>query len=98
MSKARVLLVDDEEDLRVSTAQALELHDLDVEIFSSAEDVLARVGPGFAGVVVSDIRMDGMDGMTLLQRVREIDHDIPVILITGHGDVQLAVKAMREGA
>jgi two-component system C4-dicarboxylate transport response regulator DctD len=98
MSQSHVLLVDDEEDLRVSTAQALELHDLKVETFSAAEDVLARVGYGFSGVVVSDIRMDGMDGMTLLQRVREIDHDIPVILITGHGDVQLAVKAMREGA
>ena len=76
MSLARVLLVDDEEDLRVSTAQALELHDLKVETFSAAEDVLAHVGPGFAGVVVSDIRMAGMDGMTLLQRIREIDHDI----------------------
>ncbi|MGV3550609.1 sigma-54-dependent transcriptional regulator [Rhizobium sp.] len=98
MSEACILLVDDEEDLRVSTAQALELHDLKVETFSAAEDVLPHVGPGFSGVVVSDIRMAGMDGMTLLQKVREIDHDIPVILITGHGDVQLAVKAMREGA
>jgi two-component system C4-dicarboxylate transport response regulator DctD len=98
MSDARILLVDDEEDLRVSTAQALELHDLKVETFSAAEDLLPHVSPGFAGVVISDIRMAGMDGMTLLQKVREIDHDIPVILITGHGDVQLAVKAMREGA
>lgn len=98
MSQARILLVDDEEDLRVSTAQALELHDLKVETFSAAEDLLPHVSPGFAGVVISDIRMAGMDGMTLLQKVREIDHDIPVILITGHGDVQLAVKAMREGA
>lgn len=95
---ATVLLIDDEEELRRSTAQALELQDLAVETFAAAEDVLARVGYGFAGVVVSDIRMRGMDGMTLLQRVREIDHEIPVILVTGHGDVQLAVKAMREGA
>ncbi|SES12844.1 sigma-54 dependent transcriptional regulator [Rhizobium sp. NFR03] len=95
---ATVLLVDDEEELRRSTAQALELQDLTVETFAGAEDVLARVGYGFAGVVVSDIRMRGMDGMTLLQRIREIDHEIPVILVTGHGDVQLAVKAMREGA
>ncbi len=95
---ATVLLVDDEEELRRSTAQALELQDLTVETFAAAEDVLARVGYGFAGVVVSDIRMRGMDGMTLLQRIREIDHEIPVILVTGHGDVQLAVKAMREGA
>jgi two-component system C4-dicarboxylate transport response regulator DctD len=92
-----VLLVDDEEEMRRSTAQALELQDLAVETFGAAEDVLTRVGYGFAGVVVSDIRMRGMDGMTLLHRIREIDHEIPVILVTGHGDVQLAVKAMREG-
>jgi len=98
MSEPTVLLVDDEEELRLATAQALELQDLKVDAFASAEDVLTRISYGFSGVVVSDIRMEGMDGMTLLQQIREIDHDIPVILVTGHGDVQLAVKAMREGA
>ncbi|MEA3534563.1 sigma-54 dependent transcriptional regulator [Rhizobium sp. CC-YZS058] len=98
MSDGIVLLVDDEEELRRSTAQALELQDLTVESFASGEDALARVSYAFNGVVVSDIRMRGMDGMTLLQRVREIDHELPVILVTGHGDVQLAVTAMREGA
>ena len=53
---------------------------------------------GFNGVIVTDIRMPGMDGMTLMTRIREIDAEIPVILVTGHGDVQLAVRAMREGA
>ena len=98
MNSGVVLLVDDEEDLRLSTSQALELYGLQVKAFSSAEEVLARTGFGFDGIVVSDIRMPGMDGMTLLQRIRELDHEIPVILVTGHGDVQLAVKAMREGA
>ncbi len=98
MNSGVVLLVDDEEDLRLSTSQALELYGLQVKTFSSAEEVLARTGFGFDGIVVSDIRMPGMDGMTLLQRIRELDHEIPVILVTGHGDVQLAVKAMREGA
>ncbi|CAN7344010.1 sigma-54 dependent transcriptional regulator [Pararhizobium sp. LjRoot235] len=97
MSETRVLLVDDEEEMRHSTAQALGLFGLDVDTFSSAEDVLELIGYSFSGVVVSDIRMQGMDGMTLLQRVREVDAEIPVILVTGHGDVQLAVKAMREG-
>ncbi|MCO5731618.1 sigma-54 dependent transcriptional regulator [Rhizobium sp. SSA_523] len=98
MSGPTVLLIDDEAELRRSTAQALELVDLPVESFATAEEALTRVGYGFHGVVVSDIRMRGMDGMTLMQRVRDIDHEIPVILMTGHGDVQLAVKAMREGA
>ena len=97
MSEPRVLLVDDEEEMRHSTAQALGLFGLEVDTFSSAELVLELIGYSFSGVVVSDIRMPGMDGMTLLQRIREVDAEIPVILVTGHGDVQLAVKAMREG-
>jgi two-component system C4-dicarboxylate transport response regulator DctD len=97
VSDARVLLVDDEEDMRRSTAQALGLFGLDVDTHASAEDVLELIGYSFSGVVISDIRMPGMDGMTLLQRIREVDAEIPVILVTGHGDVQLAVKAMREG-
>lgn len=98
MNGQRVLLVDDEEELRRSTAQALELFGLDVQTFSNADHVLELTGFGFDGVVVSDIRMPGIDGMTLLHRIRELDAEIPVILVTGHGDVQLAVKAMREGA
>jgi len=98
VSVQRVLLVDDEEELRRSTAQALELFGLEVQTFSTADHVLELIGYGFDGVVVSDIRMPGIDGMTLMQRVRELDAEIPVILVTGHGDVQLAVKAMREGA
>jgi len=97
MTDARVLLIDDEEEMRRSTAQALELSGLDVATFSSTERVLELVGYAFAGVVVSDIRMPGMDGMTLLQRIREVDHEVPVILVTGHADVQLAVSAMRAG-
>lgn len=98
MNPGLVLLVDDEEELRYSTSQALELHGLEVKAYASAEEVLARVGFGFDGVVVTDIRMPGIDGMTLLHRIRELDHEIPVILVTGHGEVQLAVKAMRDGA
>ena len=91
MSVARILLVDDEEELRRSTAQALELSGFEVETFSNAEQVLEHVGYAFPGVVISDIRMPGMDGMTLLQRIREIDAEVPVIVVTGHGDVPLAV-------
>ena len=97
MNGQRILLIDDEEDMRRSSAQALELFGLEVTTFSSAEPVLELVGYGFDGVVVSDIRMPGMDGMTLLQRIREVDAEIPVILVTGHADVQLAVSAMRAG-
>ena len=94
----RVLLVDDDAQMRASTLQALELAGLAGTGFASAEEVLDHAGPGLNGVVVSDIRMPGMDGMTLLQRLRDRDADLPVILITGHAEVQLAVEAMRRGA
>ncbi|MDK1491840.1 sigma-54 dependent transcriptional regulator [Sinorhizobium sp. 7-81] len=98
MTESRVLLVDDEDELRHSSAQALELAGFRVDTFASAEHALEFIGFSFSGVVISDIRMPGMDGMTFLQRIREIDAEVPVILVTGHGDVQLAVRAMREGA
>jgi two-component system C4-dicarboxylate transport response regulator DctD len=98
MKQGVVLLVDDEEEIRRSTAQSLQLAGFAVRDFAAAESVLDYVTPGFNGVIVSDIRMPGMDGMTLLGTVHEIDSDLPVILVTGHGDVQLAVRAMREGA
>src|SRR5690606_4264276 len=63
-----------------------------------ADHLLELIGYSFGGVVVTDIRMPGLDGMTLMHRIRELDPEIPVILVTGHGDVQLAVRAMREGA
>jgi two-component system, NtrC family, C4-dicarboxylate transport response regulator DctD len=98
MKSATVLLVDDEDELRRSTAQSLDLAGFSVRDFAGAERALDFITQGFNGVVVTDIRMPGMDGMTLMARIRDIDPDIPVILATGHGDVQLAVRAMREGA
>lgn len=98
MMRPRVLLVDDDAAMRASTMQALDLAGLAVAGFGSAEEVLDHAGPGLHGVVVTDIRMPGMDGMTLLQRLRDLDPDLPVILITGHAEVQLAVEAMRRGA
>lgn len=96
--RPKVLLVDDDAAMRASTEQALDLAGLPVAGFGTAEDILEHAGPGFNGVVLSDIRMPGMDGMTLLQRLRDLDPDLPVILITGHAEVQLAVEAMRRGA
>ena len=98
MSRGRILLVDDEEDMRLSTAQALDLDGFEIEALPDAQSALDRVGFGFDGIVITDIRMPGMDGLTLMNRIREIDAEIPVILLTGHGDIQLAVRAMREGA
>ena len=98
MTGATVLLVDDEEEVRRSLEQALRLEGFDVLAYARAERAIERVGPSFPGVIVSDIRMPRMDGVALLRAVRDIDGEIPVVLITGHGDVPLAVDAMRAGA
>jgi two-component system C4-dicarboxylate transport response regulator DctD len=93
-----VMIIDDEPHLRITAGQTLELAGYAPEPHASAEAALAQLSPDFPGVVVSDIRMPGMDGMALLREVRLRDPDLPVILITGHGDISTAVEAMREGA
>jgi len=94
----RVCLVDDDADLRAATAQWLELAGYQVDTWADAPSALARLDSGMMGVVVSDVRMPKMDGMELLAHVNTLDKDLPVVLITAHGDVQMAVKAMRQGA
>jgi len=93
-----VLFVDDEEPLRIAAQQTLELADLDCACFDGAAPALARIGPDFPGIVVSDIRMRGMDGTELMRAALQRDPEFPVILVTGHGDLELAVAMMREGA
>jgi DNA-binding NtrC family response regulator len=94
----KVAIVDDENDMRQSISQWLALSGFDTETFASAEEALKGIGPEFPGVVVSDIRMPGMDGMAFLKRLMSLDSGLPVIMITGHGDVPMAVEAMRIGA
>ncbi|MBL3555345.1 MULTISPECIES: sigma-54-dependent transcriptional regulator [Marinobacter] len=89
------VVIDDEPTVLESLEQLLTLADLDVTTFSDARDALPMLTSDFRGVVVSDIRMPGMDGMSLLQA---IDPTIPVILITGHGGIAQAVEAMKLGA
>lgn len=98
MHDSRVLVVDDDEDLRQALVQSLQLADYDVGEFDNGVDLLSQVSREFYGILVVDIRMPGMDGLALLSRVLEIDPALPVILITGHGDVSTAVDAMRKGA
>ncbi len=98
MSEASVILIDDDDDLRHALVQGLELEDLPVRAFSRADPALDVIDRLFAGVVVSDIRMPGSDGLTVMRRICEIDPALPVVLITGHGDIALAVEAMRDGA
>lgn len=93
-----VVFVDDDADARRAGVQTLQLRDMKVQAYPAAEAALAHIDAGFAGVVVTDVRMPGMDGLSFFQRLRAIDPDIPVILVTGHGDIPMAVQAMRDGA
>ncbi|MDY8109962.1 sigma-54 dependent transcriptional regulator [Fulvimarina sp. 2208YS6-2-32] len=95
---AIVHLVDDDEDLRDALAQGLELEGLAVRTYPDGTALLSQLRHDAYAVVVSDIRMQGLDGLELLKRALAIDPTTPVILITGHGDVQMAVDAMRMGA
>src|SRR6056297_859461 len=94
----KIAIVDDEKDMRQSISQWLALSGFDTESFASAEEALKAIGTDFPGVVVTDIKMPGMDGMTFLKRLMSVDSALPVIMITGHGDVPMAVEAMRVGA
>jgi two-component system C4-dicarboxylate transport response regulator DctD len=96
--RTQVLLIDDDPHLRQALSQTLDLAGLQVISLADAHGVAARIERDWAGVVVSDIRMPGIDGMQLLEQLHEQDPDLPVLLITGHGDVPLAVQAMRAGA
>jgi len=96
--KADVIFVDDEEHWRLAAEQTFELADIRVACFASAKDALERINRQFNGIVVSDIRMPDVDGFEFLQHILDIDFELPVVLVTGHGDVQMAVSAMRKGA
>ncbi|MDM9619734.1 sigma-54 dependent transcriptional regulator [Rhizobium sp. S96] len=94
---APIYLVDDDKELLRATKQTLELAGFSVSAFSAASDALAALDADFAGIVVSDIRMPQIDGLELFNRVRHQDADLPVILMTGHGDIPMAVKAIQDG-
>ncbi|WP_122499446.1 sigma-54-dependent transcriptional regulator [Pseudomonas viridiflava] len=93
-----VIVVDDEAPIREAVEQWLTLSGFTVQVFARAEECLAELPEHFPGVILTDVRMPGISGLELLARLQVIDKDLPVILLTGHGDVPMAVEAMREGA
>jgi two-component system C4-dicarboxylate transport response regulator DctD len=98
MNDIQVLLVEDDPTVRAGSAQALELADFTVSSYESAEPVAQLLQANSAAVLVSDVRLPGMSGLELLEAARAIDPELPVILVTGHGDIAMAVQAMHDGA
>jgi two-component system, NtrC family, C4-dicarboxylate transport response regulator DctD len=93
-----VVVVEDDENVRLGVEQAVALAGFPVRAYESGAAALAEVAPGAPVVIVSDVRMPGIDGLKLLERVLAIDAQIPVVLISGHADIATAVGAMRTGA
>lgn len=97
-TELEVLFVEDDPAVRMGSTQALQLAGVAVRGFGSAEQVMPHLVPGFAGVLVTDVKLPGIDGLALLSHALGIDPSLPVILVTGHGDITMAVQAMRLGA
>ncbi|PKO86964.1 MAG: sigma-54-dependent Fis family transcriptional regulator [Betaproteobacteria bacterium HGW-Betaproteobacteria-12] len=97
-SNQTVFLVEDDAAVRKGCEQALSIADIGVRGFADAEAMLAALADGRPDLVVSDIRLPGRDGLSLLRELRQVDRELPVLLMTGHGDVGTAVQAMRDGA
>lgn len=98
MTDSKIIFIDDEEHIRIANRQTLELAGYSVQVFERAEKAMPLLSMEWPGVVVCDIRLPGMDGLAFLARARDIAPDLPVILISGHGDIAMAVEAMRDGA
>jgi len=98
MTDQRVYIVDDDEAMRDSLAWLLESQGFAVDPYASAEDFLAAFRDGMTGCVVLDVRMPGMSGLEMYEKLNARHCTLPVIFITGHGDVPMAVSALKKGA
>src|SRR5438105_15778708 len=94
----KVLLIEDDAAVLHGAAQALRLAGLQVSPCTTAEEALTQLEPDYPGVVISDVRLPGIDGIEFMRRAHALDRELPVALVTGHGDISMAVQAMREGA
>ncbi len=98
MTEPAVIFVDDDPHIRQAMGQTLTLEDLPVACFADGASSLAAISRDYEGIVLCDYNMPGMDGLELLAKIRELDEAIPVIILTGQGDISTAVTAMQQGA
>ncbi|SEP30437.1 two component transcriptional regulator, LuxR family [Methylobacterium sp. ap11] len=98
MAADTVHIVEDDPALRDSLAFLLEAAGFTVRLYETGMELLERLAMPAAGCILTDIRMPGIDGLELLRRLREARHAVPIVVMTGHGDVSLAVEAMKRGA
>ena len=98
MTEPAIIFIDDDADIRQAITQTLALEDLSVQSYAEGSQALARLSRDFTGIVLCDYHMPGMDGLAVLDAIQQLDDSIPVIILTGQGDISTAVAAMRKGA
>ncbi len=98
MNRAWLALIDDQKEVREALGEMLRVFGYSVDLYSSATEFLAKPGARRAGCIVSDVRMPGIDGISFLRMLSENSLTAPVILISGHADVPMAVEALKAGA
>jgi FixJ family two-component response regulator len=98
MSEAIVFVIDDDESIRDALKSLIRSVGLSVETFASAHDFLQRQRPDIPGCLILDVRMPGLSGLDLQRDLAEANIHIPIIFITGHGDIPMSVRAMKAGA
>jgi FixJ family two-component response regulator len=96
--RSTVFVVDDDADIRKALNRSLSRRGYVVESYPSAEEFLAGIESGCTGCLVLDVRMPGMNGLELQAELSEMDISLPIIFITGHGDIPMSVRAMKKGA
>ncbi len=97
-TRGPILFLDDDADVRMAISQSLDLAGFEVRACRAVIEATDHLSPGFPGVVLTDIRMPGKDGFAFLDRCQRMDADLPVVVLTGEGDVPMAVEAMSAGA
>ncbi|CUB02739.1 sigma-54-dependent transcriptional regulator [Marinomonas fungiae] len=94
----RIVIIDDDQSIVEALTEMLELEDFRIQSFSDAEKALASLTRDSPVVLLSDVKMPKMDGLTLLSRIQLLDPELPILLMSGHGDIPMAIEAVRDGA
>jgi len=98
LNDIRIIIIDDDQEIIEALSEMLELEEFNVQSFSLPEKAVLALDKNSPVVILSDVKMPRMDGLTLLAKLQQLDPDIPVLLMSGHGDIPMAIEAMKEGA
>jgi two-component system C4-dicarboxylate transport response regulator DctD len=93
----RIIIIDDDEDIRINTADLLSTQFKHIETYDSPKKIIGKITPETPAIILTDLRMPDADGFEFAQKIQEIDPSLPVILMTGYGDISIAVDAIKHG-